>query len=221
VPEAVQTTSVCIADDHPVFRHGLRKLLELDDGFKVIGEAEDGRSAIECVRRLHPDVLLLDIAMPTLGGLEALPELTAAGPNTRVLLVTAGIGRVDLLHALQLGARGVVLKEAATRLVGQAVRAVAAGSYWVGPEAVSDLVGAIKHLTESPADRRFGLTPRELEIVTAVVAGQSNREIATQLAIREQTVKHHLTSIFDKVGVSTRLELALFALKHKLAGDLS
>lgn len=221
MPEAVHVTSVCIADDHPVFRHGLRKLLELDDGFKVIGEAEDGRSAIDCVRRLHPDVLLLDIAMPTLGGLEALPELTAAGPNTRVLLVTAGIGRVDLLHALQLGARGVVLKEAATRLVGQAVRAVAAGSYWVGPEAVSDLVGAIKHLTESPADRRYGLTPREVEIVTAVVAGQSNREIATQLAIREQTVKHHLTSIFDKVGVSTRLELALFALKHKLAGDMS
>jgi DNA-binding NarL/FixJ family response regulator len=220
VPET-RPTSVCIADDHPVFRHGLRKLLELDAGFRVVGEAEDGRTAIDLVRTQRPDVLLLDIAMPTLGGLEALPELSHACPTTRVLLVTAGVGRVDLLQALQLGARGVVLKEAATRLVGQAVRAVAAGSYWIGPEAVSDLVGALKHLTESPSDRRFGLTPRELEIVTAVVAGQSNREIATQLDIREQTVKHHLTSIFDKTGVSTRLELALFALKHKLAGDLS
>lgn len=221
MPERGRILTVCIADDHPVFRHGLRKLLELDESFRVLAEAEDGRAAIEKVRQYKPDVLLLDIAMPTLGGLEALPDLVAANAGTRVLLVTAGIGRLDLVRALQLGARGVVLKEAATRLVGQAVRAVAAGSYWVGPEAVSDLVGALKQLSESPADRRFGLTPRELEIVSAVVAGQSNRDIAAALDIREQTVKHHLTSIFDKTGVSTRLELALFALKHRLAGDLS
>jgi two-component system nitrate/nitrite response regulator NarL len=219
MPDARPFTSVCIADDHPVFRHGLRKLIELEDDLRVVGEAEDGLSAIECVRTKRPDVMLLDIAMPKLGGLEALPDLVAANPHTRVLLVTAGIGRVELVRALQLGARGVVLKEAATRLVGQAVRAVASGSYWVGPEAVADLVGALKQLTEGPEDRRFGLTPREIDIVTAVVAGQTNRDIATQLSIREQTVKHHLTSIFDKVGVSTRLELALFALKHKLVPD--
>jgi DNA-binding NarL/FixJ family response regulator len=211
--------TIVVADDHPIFRVGVRKLLELDSGFRVVGEAEDGRMAVSMARDLRPDVLLLDVAMPALDGLEALPELMTASPETKILLVTAGIGQMDLMRALQMGARGVLMKEAATRLLPQAVRSVVTGAYWVGPEAVSDLVEALKGLADATPERRFGLTKREIEVVAAVAAGQSNREIATRFAISEQTVKHHLTSIFDKTGVSTRLELALFALKHQLVED--
>jgi DNA-binding NarL/FixJ family response regulator len=211
--------TIVVADDHPIFRVGVRKLLELDSGFRVVGEAEDGRMAVSMARDLRPDVLLLDVAMPALDGLEALPGLLTASPETKILLVTAGIGQMDLMRALQLGARGVLMKEAATRLLPQAVRSVVTGAYWVGPEAVSDLVDALKGLADASPERRFGLTKREIEVVAAVAAGQSNREIATRFAISEQTVKHHLTSIFDKTGVSTRLELALFALKHQLVED--
>lgn len=218
MPEAAPI-SIVVADDHPIFRHGLRKLLDMEPGMRVVGEAEDGHAAVEQMRAHRPDVLLLDVAMPTLDGLEALPDLAAASPGTRILLVTAGISQMDLARALQIGARGVLMKDAATRQLVSAVRAVASGSFWIGPDAVSDLVEVLKRLADAAGERRYGLTPRELEIIAAVVSGSSNRDIATRFSISEQTVKHHLTSIYDKLGVSTRLELALFALKQRILGD--
>lgn len=210
---------VLIADDHPIFRDGLRRLLEDEGGFEVVGEAADGAQAVSLAQALHPDVLLLDMVMPRVSGLEALRELAAAGEPPRVLLLTAEIDGAQFLEALSLGARGVVLKESATQLLFKAIRTVFEGQYWVGRDAVTDIV---RHIREQaslvrprpvPADR---LTQREREIVAGVAVGESNREVAQRLRLSEDTVKHHLTSIFDKVGVSKRAELVAYAMTHGL-----
>lgn len=211
-----------IADDHPIFRDGLRRLLEAETDLKVIGEASDGSEAIKLARQLKPDILLLDLAMPKMPGLEALREMSSAtGVNSvRVILLTAAAEKNQIVEALQLGARGVVLKDSATQLLLKSIHTVMSGEYWVGRESVSNLVQYLRSLVlssgEEAKQKKFGLTPRELEIVSAVVAGFSNKEIAEYFKISEDTVKHHLSNIFDKLGVSTRLELALFAVNQAL-----
>jgi DNA-binding NarL/FixJ family response regulator len=217
-----QPVRIVIADDHPIFRDGLRRLLEADSDFKVIGEASDGAEAVKLARQLKPDILLLDLAMPRHPGLEALRDLSAnSGPSpVRVILLTAAAEKNQIVEALQLGARGVVLKDSATQLLLKAIQTVMAGEYWVGRESVSNLVQYLRTLVQSSGEeakqKKFGLTPRELEIVSAVVAGYSNKEIAEYFKISEDTVKHHLSNVFDKLGVSTRLELALFAVNQSL-----
>ncbi len=216
-----QTVRIVIADDHPIFRDGLRRLLEAEPDLKVLGEASDGAEAVRLARQLKPDILLLDLAMPRHPGLEALRDLsTGPGSPVRVILLTAAAEKGQIVEALQLGARGVVLKDSATQLLLKAIHTVMSGEYWVGRESVSNLVQYLRTLMQSSSDearqRKFGLTPRELEIVSAVVAGYSNKEIAEYFKISEDTVKHHLSNIFDKLGVSTRLELALFAVNQSL-----
>ena len=212
---------IVIADDHPIFRDGLRRLLEAEGGLKVIGEASDGGEAVKLARQVKPDILLLDLAMPKHTGLEALKDLSDGGANgVRVILLTAAIEKEQIVKALQLGARGVVLKDSATQLLIKSIYTVMAGEYWVGRDSVSNLVQYLHGLMQSAGDtakqRKFGLTPRELEIISTVVAGYSNKEIAEYFKIAEDTVKHHLSNIFDKLGVSTRLELALFAVNQSL-----
>jgi DNA-binding NarL/FixJ family response regulator len=216
-----QTIRIVIADDHPIFRDGLRRLLEAEPGLKVIGEASDGSDAVRLARQLKPDVMLLDLAMPRQPGLEALRDLSIGGANgVKVILLTAAAEKHQIVEALQLGARGVVLKDSATQLLLKSIHTVMAGEYWVGREAVSNLVQYLRMQmqasNEESRQKKFGLTPRELEIVSAVVAGYSNKEIAEYFKISEDTVKHHLSNIFDKLGVSTRLELALFAVNQGL-----
>ena len=213
------TARVLIADDHPLFRDGLRQLLEHEGDFAVCGEADDGADAVRQVRRRQPDLLLLDVSMPGISGLDALRELSEDETiSTTILILTAAIEQEELVTALQLGARGVVMKDAPSALLLKAIRGVLAGEYWVGRERVASLIHALRplkrHSAAPPADH--GLTSRELLIVSGVVSAFGNRDLASALGISEKTVKQHLTNIFDKLGVSSRVELAMFAVRRQL-----
>jgi len=213
------TIRIVIADDHPIFRDGLRRLLDADARFEVVGEAGDGQQAVSQVAALRPDILLLDLAMPRVSGLQALQELIELGLPVRPVLLTAAIDPAETIKALQLGARGVILKESATQLLYTCLQAVMSGEYWVGNERLHDIVQHLRLLgreTESEASPAMMLTRREMQIVAALVEGASNKGIGQQFGLSEQTVKNHISHIFDKVGVSNRLELALYAVHHKL-----
>jgi DNA-binding NarL/FixJ family response regulator len=216
MPDPARLVRIAIADDHQIFRDGLKRLLESEPGFQVVAEGADGAEALRIVREVRPDVLLLDVSMPRMSGMDALsqPQLHA----TKVILLTAGIEPSDLLRAVQFGACGVVLKESATRQLIDGIHLVMDGRFLFGAELADDLAQAVRRVG-AHHDRPYGLTPRELEIVTAISAGDNNRDIAARLGISLQTVKHHLTSIFDKTGTSTRLELALFAIRQGLADE--
>ena len=187
-----QPVRILIADDHPIFRDGLKRLLESEG----------------------------ELAMPRRQGLDTLRELSSDARSVRVILLTAAAEKEQIVEALQLGARGVVLKDSATQILLKSIRAVMNGEYWVGRESVSNLVQYLRTLVTPasafPQRNKYRLTPRELEIIAAVVAGFANKEIAQYFKISEDTVKHHLSNIFDKVGVSSRLELALFAVNQSL-----
>ena len=219
MPERTEPIRILIADDHPIVRDGLRRLLETEPDFQVVGQAADGREAVKLVREVQPEILLLDLSMPRLPGLEVLRELSDSASPVRTILLAAAIEKEQIVEALQMGARGVVLKESATQLLFKGIRTVMAGQFWVGREKVSDLVAALRGLVASAGDKpdkNFGLTRRELEIVSTIVAGYTNRDIAQKFSLSEDTVKHHLTHIFDKLGVSSRLELAMFAVNHRI-----
>ncbi|HUI82883.1 MAG TPA: response regulator transcription factor [Candidatus Binatia bacterium] len=210
---------VLIADDHPVVRVGLRNMLQSDPQVKVVAEARDGVEALHMVRTLRPDILLLDLAMPKMPGMEALRELTGENAGTRTIVLTAHVDKRQILEALQLGARGVVMKDAALAHLSACIRTVMQGQYWLEGRPVQNLVQVLRDLaaqTAPPPRKTFGLTARELEVVTLITEGSTNRHIAETFGISEETVKRHLTNIFNKIGVGTRLELALFALNHNL-----
>ena len=210
---------VLVANGHTLFREGLRRLLEAG-GFEVVGETADGESVAALAEQTQADVILLGMAMPGQNGIEILRELSATDVAARTLLLTSSSEeRTQVVDALKLGAYGVIPQESTTQRLFESIRCVMAGQYWIGRESVSDLVRALRNDNppEKPTrQKRFGLTPRELEIVTLVVAGYSNPDIAQRFSISGQTVKHHISNIFDKLGVSTRLELALFAVNHQL-----
>lgn len=207
---------ILIADDHPIFCAGLRRLLEVEQGFDVVGEARDGIEAVELATTLRPNLVLLDLAMPRMEGLDVIRGLTERAIGSRLVLLTASISRQRIVEALRHGAHGVVLKEAASDLLLRAIRAVMAGQTWVDRETVTDLLHFMRGQSASEGARKFRLTPREQQVVAAVVGGLTNKDIARHLSISEDTIKHHLSNIFDKTGVSNRLELALIAIDLEL-----
>lgn len=209
-----------VADDHPVVRLGLKSMLQTESSFSVVGEACDGKEAIEVARRLKPDILVLDLAMPRIAGMEVLRELTTVDNSIRVIVLTGTIDKQQLVDSLRLGARGIVLKDSAADDLVHAIHTVHNGQYWIGQRGVGDLVGALQQaLTDKPAKTSFGLTSRELQIVRAVAEGDTNKGIGQRFSIAEDTVKSHLSHIFDKLGVSSRLELGLFAINHHLSSN--
>ena len=212
---------VVIADDHPIVRDGLKKLLLLEDDIKVVGEASDGRQVLELMQEHEPDVLLLDLRMPNLDGLSVLQNLRESGRKTRVIVLTASDDKNEFVQAMKLGCSGIVLKQTATELIVKSIRKVYGGEIWLD----SHTTAAVMRQFASPADQmvssvngkgreRSPLSTREREIVQLVAQGYKNKEMAEKMFISEQTVKNHLHNIFDKLGVSDRLELALYAI-HK------
>jgi two-component system, NarL family, nitrate/nitrite response regulator NarL len=211
-----------IADDHPIFRYGLLKLLETRPLLQVVGQADNGDEALTLVRDLEPDLLLSDLAIARFDVLRSISRLSN---STRTILLTGPIDKTQILEALQLGARGIVLKKSATETLFKCISAVMAGQYWVGRDSIADLVRYLSHQRSSSNGEarrtNFGLTERELQIVSVVASGFTNRDIAKEFSISKQTVKHHLSNIFDKTGVSNRLELALFAINHRLPAGIT
>jgi two-component system nitrate/nitrite response regulator NarL len=209
---AKSSIRILIADDHGIFRDGLRRLLLTQKDFEVVAEAADGREAVSLTREHKPGILLLDLAMPGVPGLEVLRELAHDGLPVHIIVLTATIHPVEAAHALRLGARGVVLKASPPELLLKSIRSVYAGELWVADE----ILGGQARYGQWPKNKSE-LTPREVEIISEIKAGSTNRQIALKLSISEETVKRHLSNIFEKLGVSSRLELALLVSQHDLS----
>src|SRR5579863_8290972 len=212
---------VLIADDHPIVRDGLKKLLSLEEDFQVVGEASDGCEVLDRVQELDPDVLLLDLRMPNLDGLSALQALQQTNKRTRVIVLTASEDKNEFVQAMKLGCSGIVLKQTAPDLIVKSIRKVNAGEIWLDSHTTAAVMRQFQTGTESSSSGSSGkgrerspLSTREREIVALVAQGYKNKEMAEKMFISEQTVKNHLHNIFDKLGVSDRLELALYAI-HK------
>src|SRR5258708_4771895 len=210
---------VLIADDHPIVRDGLKKLLTLEEDVQVVGEACDGCEVLDKVQELDPDVLLLDLRMPNLDGLSALQALQQTNKRTRVIILTASEDKNEFVQAMKLGCSGIVLKQTAPELIVKSIRKVHGGEIWLD----SHTTAAVMRQFAAPGEigggsgksrERSPLSQREREIVQLVAQGYKNKEMAEKMFISEQTVKNHLHNIFDKLGVSDRLEPAPYA-THK------
>jgi DNA-binding NarL/FixJ family response regulator len=222
---APQDIRIIIADAQPIFRTGLRRALDAEPRFSVVGETGDGEEVVSLVDSLEPNLLLLDPDLARTDGFDALVRIAERESQPSTVLLTASLDRAQLVRAVRLGVRGVVSKDAPSDVVLKALHSVAEGQYWLGREEVADVVRSLLRSVPLPngntADAEdLPLTPREREVVKTVVEGLSNREIASRLGVSEDTVKHHLTNVYDKLGVSSRVELVVYAMSHGLSnGD--
>jgi len=214
------TIRIVIADDHPIFRDGLRKLLSLEKDFEVVGEANDGEETLDVVREKEPDILLLDLRMPARDGLSVLQRLKNLPSKIRVIVLTASEDKNEFVQAMKHGCAGIVLKQTATQMLYKSIRKVHAGEIWLDSHTTAAVMRQFAAPVRAPAGferalrDRNPLSQREREIVSLVAQGFKNKEIAERMFISEQTVKNHLHNVFDKLGVADRLELALYAI-HK------
>ncbi|MEV4736330.1 MULTISPECIES: response regulator transcription factor [unclassified Microbacterium] len=200
---------VIVADDHPIVRSGIVGLLDLDPGLEVVAEAGDGAEAVALAAELRPDVVLMDLRMPGVSGIEATARLTAQLPTVRVLVLTTYETDDDILGAIEAGASGYLLKASPHEEIVAGIRSVAQGNTVLAPAIASTLVTRMR----AERDDRPQLTPRELEVLRLVAAGRSNPEIARDLFIGEATVKTHLLHVFEKLGVSDRTRAVTLALE--------
>ena len=216
---------IVVADDHPIFRDGLCKLLGLEEDFEVVAQAQDGRQVLDVLQQYSPDILLLDLKMPGLDGLATLQRLQAVKNKTRVIVLTASDDKNEFVQAMKLGTSGIVLKQTATELLIKSIRKVHAGEIWLDSHTTAAVIRQFVAADDTPPPQqqssprereRSPLSQREREIVALVAQGFKNKEMAEKMFISEQTVKNHLHNIFDKLGVSDRLELALYAIHNNL-----
>jgi two-component system nitrate/nitrite response regulator NarL len=211
---------IVVADEHPIFRAGLRRLLETDPGLHIVGESVVGSAAVQLVREMEADILLLGPAAAE-SARDTLRLLADAGVSVRTILLVRSIDRPEVTDALQCGACGVLSQDSAADALFEGIESVMAGHYWVGDERASNVAASLRRFAVARRQtQRFGLTRREQEILRAVIDGDTNKEIARRLSISENTVKRHMMHIFNKVGASSRVELALFAAHHRLLDQI-
>lgn len=212
-----QCVRIIVADDRPIARDGLRWLIETQSHLSVVGVTGDGSEAVRLARDERADILLIDFPSCGRPTLDTLREIADSGASVRPIVLAHSVDNPELAKALQFGARGMLLDESPTELLFESIDQVMTGRYWIVLDHVADSTAGLRRLEAEQRRRRaFDLTPRELEIVHAVVTGRRNKEIADRFSITENTVKSHLTSIFNKFGVSNRVELALFAAHHHI-----
>jgi DNA-binding NarL/FixJ family response regulator len=201
---------VLIVDDHPVVRDGLRGVLDGEPDMEVVGEAGHGAEALARVAAAPVDVVLMDLRMPTMGGVEAIGELRRSAPSVRVLVLTTFDTDRDVLPAIEAGATGYLLKDTPRDELLRAVRAAYRGEAVLSPAVAGRLMGQVR----APAED--SLSARELEVLRLVAAGQTNKAIAAELVLSERTIERHLSNIFAKLGVSSRAAATAFAYRHEL-----
>lgn len=202
---------IVIADDHPVVRRGLMQFIADEEELDVVAECADGRGALAAVARYAPDVVLVDLRMPDVDGIEVLRRLSETPSAPPVVLLAGNISDDEVVEAMRLGVKGVVLKEMAPALLVACIRKVAAGGTWLEKEAVGRAMEKILRQEQSRQKVREVLTPREIDIVKMVASGIGNREIGEKLFITEGTVKTHLHSVYEKLGLKGRVQLAKYA----------
>ena len=206
---------ILIADDHSVVRQGLRMFLSLDDELEVVGEAEDGRRAVQLAERLRPDVVLMDLLMPQMDGVAATAAIRQQLPDTEVIALTSVLEDEQVVGAVRAGAIGYLLKNTESEELCRAIKAAAAGQVQLAPEAARRLMREVR----SPDEPTVPLSERETEVLRLLAAGKANKEIARELTIGEQTVKTHVSSILGKLGVQSRTQAALYAQRAGLASE--
>jgi two-component system nitrate/nitrite response regulator NarL len=204
---------IVIADDHGMFRDGLRKLLNARKGLTVVGEASKGKECLRLLPKLKPDILLLDLWIPENGGLSVLEKIDLHSLPTRVIVLTEAKDDREVVGAMRLGARGAILKQSASNVLVKSIRKVHDGEIWLDARLTTKVIETFRRLAAARRQKPL-VSEREREIVRLIAQGFHNREIGEKLSISEQTVKNHLHNIFDKLGVSDRLELALYAVHH-------
>jgi DNA-binding NarL/FixJ family response regulator len=202
---------IIVVDDHPVVREGLVASLEDDPEFQVVGSAGSAEDALPLVTTQHPDVILLDLELPGVNGLEAIPALTAAHPASRILILTAYDTDERVLGAIRAGAKGYLLKGASLEEIARAIRSVHAGESYLEPRIATKVLAEL-----GPRRRPAALSHREREVIRLVAAGRSNKQIARELGITERTVKFHVTSILNKLGADNRAQAVALAAQRGL-----
>jgi DNA-binding NarL/FixJ family response regulator len=209
--ERAMRISLVLADNHPIILDGLEQLFERGQDFKVLARCGDGEEALRAVRKHRPDILVLDLRLPGKDGLAILREMKRDKLATHVVLLTAAVDEGQVLEAIRLGVRGVVLKEMAPHLLLQCIRKVHAGEQWLEKQSVGRLLEKLLQRETAARQLALDLTPREIEIVRLVARGLRNKGIAERLSVKEGTVKIHLHNIYEKLHVDGRLELTLYA----------
>ena len=217
----MERISIFVADGEPLVREGLKALLSSQPDFLVVGPAQHDRDPLTQLEGTTPDVLLLDAAMLGPSALETLDAVSARGTARacQTIVLAAAGAKQEIVSWLRHGVRGILSRHASIDLIFKCIRTVHSGEVWIGRNMMTPIVEALSCSIERerrPAPREFGLTRREREILALIVQGDTNKGIAERLTVTEDTVKHHLTNIFDKTGASNRLELALFAVHHRL-----